>query len=62
MSGEPALTISERRRIREERQRTGAEGYRVDVAELCKCPNCGIGHYRPRSEAEVTEKVKVGNE
>lgn len=58
MNDAHVMTISERRRIREERQRADIEGFREDVANLCKCPNCGEVHYRPRSEAEVNEKVK----
>lgn len=51
-------SFSERRKIREELQRSESQGIRVDVADVCKCPNCGIDHYRPRSEAEANEKVK----
>lgn len=60
----PVDTISERRRIREERQRSETEGYREDMADVCKC-HCGNVHYvkrRPRTEAEANEKVKVSNE
>lgn len=58
IESETLESLSQRRRIREERQRTETEGYRVDVADLCKCPNCGVSHYRPRTAAEADEKVK----
>jgi hypothetical protein len=50
-------SFSERRKIREEPQRSGAEGGpREDVAVLCRCPDCGTQHYRKRDES--SEKVK----
>lgn len=44
-------SISERRRIREELQRTEASGFSVDPADKCKCDKCGRVHYIPRKES-----------
>lgn len=43
-------SFSERRRIREELERSQANGFSVDPADKCKCPECGIVHFKPRKE------------
>ncbi len=56
---DPVDSLLERRLIREDLQRKGAKGIRVDVADLCRCPRCGGDHYRPRTETDSREsKVK----
>ena len=44
------LTLSDRRRIREQLEREQAEGVSLDPAVKCKCI-CGNVHYRKREEA-----------
>ena len=44
------LTLAERKRIREQLQREDAQGESLDPATKCKCPDCGIIHFRPRKE------------
>jgi hypothetical protein len=53
----PVDSYLERKRIREERQRLESEGFRVDIADLCICPNCGGVHYKQRGTNESSEKV-----
>lgn len=52
---DPVDSYGDRRRIREELQRTEAKGIRVDVADLCKCPECGGVHYKAKDVTDKTE-------
>lgn len=51
-------SFSERRRIREQLQRSNEDGVSLDPAIKCKCPDCGSVHYKPKSRVE--EPVERG--
>lgn len=49
-------SYSDRRRVREELERQGIDGERVDVGVKCVCGNCGQVHYKRK---ESTDKAMV---
>lgn len=51
----PTDSFAERRRIREQLQRSEAQGVSLDVGVKCKCPDCGMIHYK-RPEPKTEQK------
>jgi hypothetical protein len=49
-------SYSDRRRVREELERQGVDGERVDVGVKCRCPLCNQVHYKRK---ESTDKAMV---
>jgi uncharacterized OB-fold protein len=45
------ISYSERRKIREELERSDLQGESLDPTIKCKCRDCGIVHFRPRKES-----------
>jgi hypothetical protein len=55
-------SYSDRRRVREELERQGIDGERVDVGVTCRCPLCNQVHYKRKEVAEVVGKAEAREE
>jgi hypothetical protein len=51
-------TFADRRRVREELERQGVDGERVDVGVKCRC-QCGDVHYRRKTEKDNDGQVQA---
>ena len=49
-------TYTERRKIREELQRSGVSGESIDGTVKCKCPDCGELHYKRKPDNQTNER------
>jgi len=55
-------SYTERRRIREELERSEVQGLNLDPTVRCKCDRCGAVHYRPKERNEIHDLRKQENQ